>query len=247
MKTIGIIPARFQSSRFPGKPLVDLAGKSMIRRVYERAAEAPGLDELVVATDDKRIASHVEAFGGRVVMTGADLASGTDRCAAVVHSWNGRFPYDRVVNIQGDEPLLQPAQIGQLLALFADEDCQIATLARRLEPPADPANPNLVKVVTDRRGRALYFSRAPIPYPRAPVDKASHLHHVGLYAFRTEALLSASALPLGELEQTESLEQLRWLENGFSIYVGLTEYPNWGVDSPEDVGWVLKKLRDELL
>lgn len=239
MKAIGVIPARYASSRFPGKPLVDIAGKTMIRRVYERAVQAEKLSEVIIATDDQRIADHARAFGARVEMTRADHPSGTDRCAEVA----ARFPEaDLVVNIQGDEPFIDPAQIDAVALPFWREDAMaISTLARRIDREADLFNSNVVKVVFDRFQRALYFSRHPIPFMRnfPPgeewLKRGRYFQHLGIYAFRREVLMALARLSPGVLETAESLEQLRWMENGYSIFVGITEMATIGIDTPEDL------------
>lgn len=241
MKILGIIPARYASTRFPGKPLADIHGKPMIRRVYEQSAMAHRLDSVVVATDDKRIAEAVRSFGGNVVMTSATHQSGTDRCREALDIVGGTF--DAVVNIQGDEPFIHPSQIDQLAEMLINTNVPIATLVRRIDVAAELFNPNIVKVVQSSQGRALYFSRHPIPFQRQYetaewIENYPYLAHVGLYAYRAEALQSIACLPPSMLEMAESLEQLRWLENGFSIGLGITEKQNIGIDTPED----LKKI-----
>jgi len=234
MTTLAIIPARFASTRFPGKPLVDIMGKSMIRRVYEQAQLAGIFDEVIVATDAQQIFDHVIQFGGKVMMTAAEHNSGTDRCGEVVNSL--AESYDVVFNIQGDEPFIQPEQLQALHAAFRDPDTRIATLAKKIHHPEDIQNPNVVKVVFNKLHRAMYFSRSPIPYPRN--TGATYYKHVGLYAFRTEVLKAIVQLPASEKEYTESLEQLRWLDNGYTITIVETERETIGIDTPED----LKKL-----
>jgi len=230
-RILGIIPARFASSRFPGKALAPLAGKAIIQHVYERASQARYLTNLIVATDDARIETAARAFGAPVRMTRADHPSGTDRIAEVASA----DPASIVVNIQGDEPLIDPAAIdAAVLALLDDADAPMGTLKRRIENPDEIANPNVVKVVTDLAGNAIYFSRYAIPYAReggaAPLFK-----HIGLYVYRRDFLLSYSDLPVGPLERAEKLEQLRALENGYRIRVAETEYDSLGVDTPEDL------------
>ncbi|MCB0430603.1 MAG: 3-deoxy-manno-octulosonate cytidylyltransferase [Flavobacteriales bacterium] len=244
MKFIGIIPARYASTRFPGKPLAMIHGKTMIRRVWEQASKA-GLDNLVVATDDDRIREHVASFGGKVVMTSPDHPSGTDRCReASNHMDPAPGDHDVLINIQGDEPYLYPEQIRELCDLFGDEQVRIATLAKKVEDAETLHDPNRVKVVTDHAGWALYFSRQAIPYvkgfPTAEwLGEHTFLKHLGVYAFRYDALKAIAALPVSSLEKAESLEQLRWLQNGFRIRVGITAYESAAVDRPEDV----KKLQ----
>ncbi len=239
--SLGIIPARFASSRFPGKPLVDILGKTMIQRVYEQASQASQLDAIVVATDDERIFSHVQSFGGNVVMTSPTHLSGTDRCAEVTQ----QVEYSRfeiIANIQGDEPFLQPAQVDLAVNFLVSQPSgvSISTLLKKIENPADLFNPNVVKAVFDKAGNALYFSRQPVPFLRevAPenwLSQGEFFKHIGLYVFRREALLEISKLPPSRLELAESLEQLRWLENGYKIGVAVTEMETFGIDTPEDL------------
>jgi 3-deoxy-manno-octulosonate cytidylyltransferase (CMP-KDO synthetase) len=232
-RILGIIPARFASSRFPGKALALLAGQPMLQHVYERAQRSAYLDDLLVATDDDRIASAVRGFGGRVRMTRGDHASGTDRLAEVASSEVAAL----YVNIQGDEPLIDPAAIdAAILALHGDDSIEMGTLQKKIVDPADIVNPNVVKVVTNLLNEAIYFSRCPIPYERdesrgAPV----YAKHVGLYVYRRDFLLRYPDLPVGPLERAECLEQLRAIENGHRIRVVDTEYESLGVDTPEDL------------
>lgn len=238
-KSLGIIPARFASTRFPGKPLADILGKTMIQRVYEQSALS-GLDEIVVATDDERIFKHVKAFGGAAAMTSATHLSGTDRCAEVARlaQYAG---FEIIVNIQGDEPFIQPEQIDLAGAFLAqNKNYSIATLARQITTTEEIFNANVVKVVFDKKRQALYFSRAAIPHqrnhPRENWPESGIFYkHIGLYAFRRQALLEVSTLPVGCLEKGESLEQLRWLENGYKIGVELTDFESFGIDTPEDL------------
>ncbi len=240
VKTLGVIPSRYGAQRFPGKPLALIAGKPLVQRVYEQARLARRLDAIVVATDDERIAAAVRGFGGEVVMTPPDCPSGTDRAALVA----GKRDADIIVNIQGDEPLMRPEMIDSLVdGLAADAGCGMATLARRLESPELLANPNVVKVVFAANGNALYFSRHPIPYVRDAATAAAHYKHLGIYAYRREFLLKFVALPPSPLEKTEKLEQLRALENGFSIKVLVTSHDSIGVDTPEDIKLVENILR----
>ena len=244
MRILGIIPTRYGSSRFPGKPLIDLKGKTMIQRVVEGAAKSSLLTDLIVATDDQRIVDVVTGSGGKVMMTDAKHPTGTDRCAEIVK----RIPdqYDVVINIQGDEPLVDARQLDQLLQAFTDPDVQIATLASRKIGMEDIMNPNRIKVVVDKNRNALYFSRSPIPnFDNAkgePLEIYPFLRHIGLYAYRSEVLLELSLLAETKLEQIESLEQLRWLYNGYSIRVVETEIETPNIDTPEDVEKVLKML-----
>lgn len=237
---IGVIPARYASSRFPGKPLVEIGGVSMIRRVYENAKSVAELSQVVVATDDERIFQHVRQFGGQVVMTRAEHPSGTDRCAEVAGKPIGAAA-DIVVNIQGDEPFLDGRQLRQLIQPFTDPAVEITTLGYPIREEENLHSPNVVKVVTAGNGRALYFSRCPIPYIRAAepagwLTQGLHLQHLGLYAYRRSTLLALADLPPGRLEQAESLEQLRWLEAGYTIHVGITDIRTLGIDTPEDLG-----------
>jgi 3-deoxy-manno-octulosonate cytidylyltransferase (CMP-KDO synthetase) len=239
---LAIIPARWASTRFPGKPLVDIAGKSMIRRVYEQAEKSQLVQKVVVATDDPRILEHVRAFGGTAVLTRAGHPSGTDRCAEVAAT----FPEaDIILNIQGDEPFVQPEQIDLLAQTLLDRPrFQIATLAKRIEQAETLFNPNAVKVVFSPKNGAVYFSRHPIPFVRdaAPenwLERQAFYKHIGLYAFRRSALFRIARLRPTPLERAESLEQLRWLENGLRIAVGITELETIGIDSPEDLKKVL--------
>ena len=236
MKLIGIIPARFASTRFPGKPLAILGGKTVIERVYEKVSSV--LSDCYVATDDQRIADAVEAFGGSVVMTSADHKSGTDRIAEAIEKIGGDF--DVVVNVQGDEPFIHPEQIATLCHCFDDPETQIATLGKPFESIEATENPNSPKIVVDNRGFALYFSRSIIPFVRGVdrqewLDHYPFLKHLGLYAYRREVLLAVTRLPQSSLEKAESLEQLRWLQNGYRIRVGITHQETVGIDTPEDL------------
>ncbi len=236
MSVLAVIPARFASTRLPGKPLVPLGGKPMIERVWERVRQAASLSGVLVATDDERIRDAVQAFGGQAVMTRSDHRSGTERIAEVAAA---RKDIDIFVNVQGDEPLIDPAAIDQAVAAIeSDSEVNVSTLAVPISSnPTDIMDPNVVKVVLDFDGNALYFSRAPIPWVRdrgGPVH-AQHLKHLGLYAFRREALLEFATFPQGDLERIEQLEQLRWLENGYRIRVAETEHDSVSVDVPEDV------------
>ena len=244
MNFIGIIPARYQSSRFPGKPLVDIKGKSMIRRVYERASQA--LEVVLVATDDERIYQEVERFGGRAVMTSDRHRSGTDRCAEAleIYERSEKTPVNGVINIQGDEPLIQPEQLQEVMQLFDDPDTAIATLVHEHHGLSEIVNPNAVKAVMDKQGRVLYFSRSPIPFQRdVPQEKWSrhftYLIHIGMYAYRADVLKEITRLEPSPLEKAESLEQNRWLENGYTIRAAISRYRNYSVDTPEDLERIL--------
>ena len=252
MKYFGIIPSRYGSSRFPGKPLAEIGGKTVIRRVYEQASKV--LDPVVVATDDDRIYDAVEAFGGKVIMTRPDHKCGTDRCLEAyikmtTPSWREQNDTDTVViNIQGDEPFIQPEQIEALMHCFDQEGTQIATLVRpftEADSLADLENPNTPKVAIAPDGTALLFSRSVIPYLRG-IDKADwlkqgkHFRHIGMYAYRAEVLREITQLEQTPLEKAESLEQLRWLENGYKIKVAVCNTASIGIDTPAD----LEKARE---
>ncbi len=232
---MGVIPARFSSSRFPGKVLSPISSKTMLQHVYERASQARYLTSTIIATDDERVYSVARNFGARVVMTRADHPSGTDRVAEAASAESAEI----VVNIQGDEPLIDPAAIDMaILPLVHDPEVRMATLKKRIENPREINDPNVVKVVTDRAGDAIYFSRCPIPYFRQDLEGspgAAYFKHIGLYVYRRNLLLGYSALPVGRLEQAERLEQLRAIENGFRIRVVETDYESVGVDTPEDL------------
>jgi 3-deoxy-manno-octulosonate cytidylyltransferase (CMP-KDO synthetase) len=232
---VAVIPARFGSTRFPGKPLADIDGRSMIEHVYRRAAACPLVSRVIVATDDLRIATTVAGFGGNVRLTRADHRTGTDRLAEVAAA----LDCDIIVNIQGDEPLLDSRAIAEAVTPFTDASVQITTLYRRIDNPAELSDPNVVKVVLDRAGFALYFSRASIPHARDPRGGWPPLYkHVGLYAYRRSALLVVAALDQTPLERAESLEQLRALEHGIRIKAVETAYDSIGVDTPEDLAQV---------
>lgn len=232
MKILGVIPARFESIRLPGKPLKDIEGKSLIQRVYEQADKADDLHAVVVATDDKRIQDEVIRFGGNVVLTRADHPSGTDRCYEAAQQFGAT---DAVVNIQGDEPFIRPEQINAVCALLQSPEVQLATLVRPFDENADPYDVNTVKVVFDKNGKALYFSRSVIPFNRNEVADLEYYQHIGVYGYRSEILSEIIRIAPSPLELAESLEQLRWLENGYEIHVSTTEFQSIGVDTPEDL------------
>jgi 3-deoxy-manno-octulosonate cytidylyltransferase (CMP-KDO synthetase) len=237
-----VIPARYGSSRLPGKPLVSLAGKPMIQRVFERAKLAKTAGRVIVATDDERIVRKVEEFGGEARMTRTDHRTGTERIAEVAAHVEGQV----FVNVQGDEPLLDPAAVDAAVAALLEEPmAAVATVAVPIRTPADIMDPNVVKTVLDFDENALYFSRAPIPWVRDSAHKthARHLKHLGLYVFQRDALLEYPTLPQGELERLEQLEQLRWMENGWKIRVAEVEHDAVSVDVPEDVERVGKLLQ----
>lgn len=236
-QVVGIIPARYGSTRLPGKPLRDICGEPMIQHVYKRAAEAEVFNRVLVATDDERIKKRVEDFGGEAVMTSPEHKTGTDRLAEAAQ----RIEADIIVNIQGDEPLISPAMIGELVhPLLADSNLVMSTLKKEIKNKAEVNNPDLVKVVTDKEGYALYFSRLPIPYLRNQETGSKFYKHIGLYAYRKEFLLEFAQLAATPLEEAESLEQLRALENGYRIKVVETEHAPIGVDTEED----LEKVRN---
>lgn len=239
MKFVGIIPARYASQRFPGKPLAILGGKPVIQRVVEQVSRV--LDDVYVATDDNRIFNTVESFGGHAIMTSPHHKSGTDRIEEAVEKLDG--DYDVVINIQGDEPFIHESQIKELCRCFDDADTQIATLGKpftKEQDIADLDNPNSPKIVRDNRGYAMYFSRSVIPYLRNVkhgewLQRHDYLKHIGLYAYRREVLREITQLPQSSLELAESLEQLRWLQNGYKIKVGITEVETVGIDTPADL------------
>ena len=244
MSILGIIPARYASTRFPAKPLADMGGKSMIRRVYEQAKKSKSLSKVVVATDHEEIYQHVIDFGGDVCMTSTHHASGTDRCYEVLLKENTSFDY--VINIQGDEPFIAPEQI-DLLASLLDGDTELATLIKKIDSVEQLFNPNLVKAVVNKHAEALYFSRSPIPYLRnmEQVEWVTHhdfYKHIGMYAYRKDVLEKITQLEISSLEKAESLEQLRWLENGYKIKVKETNIETIGIDTPEDLQNALKHL-----
>ncbi len=241
---MAIIPARYASTRFPGKPLAVLGGKTVIQRVYEQVSSI--LDEVYVATDDQRIYDCVEGFGGRAVMTREDHKSGTDRIEEAVEKIEEAAKTKEegddlvIINVQGDEPFIQPSQIKTLMSLFDSPETQIGTLGKAFESIEAVENPNSPKIVTDNRGFALYFSRSVIPYIRGKehqdwLEQYPFLKHLGIYAYRREVLKAVTKLPQSSLEKAESLEQLRWLQNGYRIRVGLTDVETVGIDTPEDL------------
>ena len=244
MKILGIIPSRYASTRFPGKPLINIDGKTMIQRVYEQAKKASSLAKVVVATDDDKIFNHINSFGGDVIMTASSHESGTERCAEVIDKITLRQAqgdsYDVVINIQGDEPFINPEQINQLCACFEDEKTDIATLIKKIDSEEELFNPNRPKVAIDKNSFATMFSRNAIPeIPN--LDKSEWLNkytfykHIGIYGYRSAILNTISQLPVSPLEQKERLEQLRWLENDYAIKVAITNYEAIAIDTPEDL------------
>jgi len=237
MQILGIIPARFASTRFPGKPLVDIAGKSMIQRVYEQAKKCIHLTEVIVATDDTRIYDHVLNFGGVAIMTSADHQSGTDRCAEVAL----QHPrYNVIINIQGDEPYIDPEQISKVASCFNNTDTQLATLVKKIQNEQELFNVNSPKVVINKLSEAVYFSRSPLPHIRGQeqqnwLSHFTYFKHIGIYGYRADVLQEVTKLPVSPLEKAESLEQLRWIENGYRIKVAETELETYAIDTPEDL------------
>lgn len=243
MKAIGIIPARYDSSRFPGKPLIDIAGQTMIQRVYNQCKHATSLSEVIVATDDQRIFDHVKSFGGNVVMTSKAHQSGTDRCAEVMQHIKG---FDVAINIQGDEPLIDPQQIDLLVSCFEKEETEIATLIKRIEHKEDLFNENKPKVVLNTKGEAVYFSRQAIPFQRSVpasewLDRRPYYNHIGIYGYLTDVLQEITKLPISDLEAMEALEQLRWIDNGYTIQTAISTHSNEAIDTPEDLAYILNK------
>ena len=237
MKILGIIPSRYASTRFPGKPLIMIDGMSMVERVYKQASKSSSLQKVIVATDDERIYDHVKNFGGNVVMTSSSHPSGTDRCAEVLSKETEQW--DAVINIQGDEPFIDPSQI-DLLAGLLKNGAQIGTLIKKIQNTEELMNPNTPKVVIGANHQALYFSRQPIPYLKG--SEIHHWHketdyfkHIGLYGYQSAVLPKLTQLPQGKAEKSESLEQLRWLENGYPIQTAVTEVETIAIDTPSDL------------
>lgn len=236
MTILGIIPARYKSSRFPGKPLVDIKGETMVQRVYNQACKAKSLSKVIVATDDERIFNHVNSFGGNVIMTSSEHKNGTERCAEVAENEKNS---DFVINIQGDEPFINPKQIDQLADFISRTEFDIATLCKKIDSNEILFNPNVVKVVFQQQ-RALYFSRSVIPYCRQDDKLKWILHHdyykhIGMYAYKSSCLSGIASLQPTPLEKSESLEQLRWLESGFSIGITPTKLESISIDTPQDL------------
>jgi len=231
MRVTGIIPSRYASTRFPGKPLADIGGKTMIRRVYEQASQSKSLSEVIVATDDERIFKEVENFGGKAVMTSPDHKNGTERCAEVA----AKTDSDVIINIQGDEPFIEPVQIDLLADCFSEADTQIATLIRKIDWDDELRNPSRIKVVLNKKNEAMYFSRSIIPNPisKQHFDELEFYLHIGIYGFRKEVLMELVKLPPTPLEGTESLEQLRWLENCYRIKCKETSHISISIDTPQ--------------
>lgn len=239
MKILGIIPARYASTRFPAKPLIDIAGKTMIQRVYEQAKQCTLFSKIIVATDDDKIYNHVLQIGGDVMMTSTTHQNGTERCAEVIENLSDQF--EIIINIQGDEPFVDPALFTMLIQAFKDPQIQIATLIKPIVDKAYIDNPNIIKVVKSVTNKALYFSRAAIPFQRNEAAKIQFYKHIGLYAYRKEVLLEIVKLGAGVYEQIEMLEQLRWLENNYPIHLIETDLEADSIDVPADLDRLLKK------
>ena len=237
----GIIPARYASTRFPGKPLAMIGDKPMIQRVYEQCLLA-GLDRVVVATDDSRIEEKVLEFGGQVIMTSTEHPSGTDRCGEAARLLNLNDD-EVVINIQGDEPFIHPEEIRILMQCFENQEVKIATLAQTIDMPEDAENHNIVKVVSSKKGRALYFSRSQIPFPRSNEGAFHFYKHIGIYAYTNKILQTIVKLPESSLEKIEKLEQLRWLENDLDIYVSPCHHESIAIDTPEDLQKAIQHIR----
>ncbi len=238
MNAIAIIPARYASTRFPGKPLALIDGISMIERVYRQAQQATSLTEILVATDDQKILDHVKSFGGNVCLTNSSHQSGTDRIAEAYTLLNK--PFDVIINIQGDEPFINPDEINRLINCFTDNSVQIATMAKQIKDASEFINPNVVKVLIKKNNDAIYFSRQAIPYIKnqqadEAVKQFSIYKHIGIYSFKAQTLLQITQLKQTQLEMAESLEQLRWLENNYTIRVIETQYETLAVDTPGDL------------
>ena len=249
MKVLGIIPSRYASTHFPSKPLHMIKGKTMIQRVWEQAWKSK-LDAVIVATDDIRIADEVLKFGGQYVMTNPNHRSGTDRCREALYMVEDQ--YDAVVNIQGDEPFINPAQINQVIELIGRDDTHLASLAKRIEDEDELFSPNVVKVVMDKQGNALYFSRNPIPFMRNLdhdkwLQKGEFYKHIGLYAYKTETLCQIAEMQSTPLEVAESLEQLRWLENGLNIRMGITPHDSLSIDTQEYLEKAIQFAQNQLI
>jgi 3-deoxy-manno-octulosonate cytidylyltransferase (CMP-KDO synthetase) len=242
---LGIIPARYASTRFPAKALANINGKTMVQRVYEQALQASSLQQVVVATDHQLIYDHIRQIGGQVVMTSAEHPSGTDRCFEALQK--SRFSCEYVINIQGDEPFIQPEQINILAECLKDTQTEIATLVKKIEDLHTLLDPNKPKVILNTRSEAIYFSRQTLPYIRGSenehwLEKHTFYKHIGMYAYRTDVLAKLTQLPVSSLEKAEALEQLRWLENGYRIKVAITPYDTMGIDTPEDLKRALASM-----
>lgn len=249
MNILGVIPARYESSRFPGKPLALINGKTMIQRVYEQVKKTSKITDVIIATDDKRIMENVSSFGGKAMLTSTTHLNGTSRCYEVFEKTNLQKPeyYDAVVNIQGDEPFIEPEQINQVCDLLINKKAGIATLAKKIENVEDLFNPNTVKTVFGTTGSALYFSRSPIPFLRTYekndwLNHANYYKHIGIYGFTKSTLQEIVLMKPSKLEVAESLEQLRWLENGIQITIDVTDFESIGIDTPEDLEKLINNI-----
>jgi len=247
MKILGIIPARYASTRFPAKALVNIAGKTMVRRVYEQVKQSESIAKVVVATDHELIMNEVASFGGEACLTSAEHKSGTERCIEVIRAQKEKFDY--VINIQGDEPFISPKQI-DTLGYLLNGKIQLATLAKQIEKEEELFNPNIVKVVIDKNSDAIYFSRSPIPHIRGEdqsnwISQHKYFKHIGMYAYRCDILEEITKLSSTSLEKAEALEQLRWIEHGFKIKVNLTKVETIGIDTPEDLEKALVFLKEK--
>lgn len=245
MNVIGVIPARYDSSRFPGKPLVDIGGKSMIQRVYEQCSKSTSLNKLIVATDDQRIADHVKLFGGNVTLTSINHQSGTDRCAEVANNYP---EFDFLINIQGDEPMINPDQIDLLCKCFDNPNASIATLVKKISSNEELFNENTPKVILNKNNEAILFSRTAIPFIRGKakenwIEYYTFYKHIGIYGFKTETLKNLNNLPVSALESAEALEQLRWIENGYRIHTAITDKESQAIDTPQDLEKLLKWIK----
>jgi 3-deoxy-manno-octulosonate cytidylyltransferase (CMP-KDO synthetase) len=245
MNVIGVIPARYDSSRFPGKPLVDIGGKSMIQRVYEQCSKSTSLNKLIVATDDQRIADHVKLFGGNVTLTSINHQSGTDRCAEVANNYP---EFDFLINIQGDEPMINPDQIDLLCKCFDNPNASIATLVKKISSNEELFNENTPKVILNKNNEAILFSRTAIPFIRGKakenwIEHYTFYKHIGIYGFKTETLKNLNNLPVSALESAEALEQLRWIENGYRIHTAITDKESQAIDTPQDLEKLLKWIK----
>lgn len=246
MRILGIIPARYESSRFPGKPLIDINGKSMIQRVYDQALKSTKLNEVVVATDDERILQHVISFGGRAILTASHHQSGTDRCAEVAQKLPG---FDIFINIQGDEPFIDPIQIDLVCNCFVNANTKLATLVKKITDLAELNNVNSPKVILDTNSEAIYFSRTIIPFlrniePSQWLNNHTFYKHIGIYGYNAETLKAITLLKVSSLEKAEALEQLRWIENGYKIKVAITDIETQAIDTPGDLERLLIQLKN---
>ncbi len=246
MNVIGVIPARYDSSRFPGKPLVDIGGKSMIQRVYEQCSKSTSISKLIVATDDQRIADHVKLFGGNITLTSINHQSGTDRCAEVANNYP---EFDILINIQGDEPMINPDQIDLLCKCFENPNASIATLVKKISSNEELFNENTPKVILNKNNEAILFSRTAIPFIRGKakenwIEQYTFYKHIGIYGFKTETLKKLNNLPVSALESAEALEQLRWIENGYRIHTAITDKESQAIDTPQDLEKLLKWINE---